>query len=84
MTQTYNTILVETDDRGVATITLNRADKHNALNGDLIAELYDAAEKMATDEAVRIIILTGNGKSFCAGGDLGCTFGRADEDSPGR
>ena len=70
MTQTYNTILVETDDRGVATITLNRADKHNALNGDLIAELYDAAEKMATDEAVRIIILTGNGKSFCAGGDF--------------
>ena len=70
MTQTYQTILVQTDPRGVATVTLNRPDKHNALNGDLIAELTDAAESLALDPAVRIVILTGSGKSFCAGGDF--------------
>ena len=70
MNNTYNTILVETDARGVATLTLNRPDKHNALNGELIAELYDAAEKLAADDDVRIVVLTGAGKSFCAGGDF--------------
>jgi len=70
MTKTYETILLETDARGVATVTLNRPEKHNALNGTLIAELYDVAEKLAVDDAVRIVILTGNGKSFCAGGDF--------------
>ena len=70
MTNTYNTILIETDARGVARLTLNRPDKHNALNGELIAELYDAAEKLAADDDVRIVVLTGAGKSFCAGGDF--------------
>ena len=53
MTTTYETILLETDERGVATVTLNRPDKHNALNGTLIAELADAAEKLAADDKVR-------------------------------
>ena len=70
MTTTYQTIVVETDARGVATVALNRPDKHNALNGTLIAELYDAAQKLAADESVRIVVLTGIGKSFCAGGDF--------------
>jgi|TARA_R110002094_G_scaffold157085_1_gene143540 methylglutaconyl-CoA hydratase len=70
LTNTYKTILVETDARGVATVTLNRPEKHNALNGDLIAELYDTAENLAADEGVRIVVLTGAGKSFCAGGDF--------------
>ncbi len=70
MTTTYETILLETDARGVATVTLNRPDKHNALNGTLIAELYDVAEKLANDDKVRIVVLTGAGKSFCAGGDF--------------
>lgn len=68
MTESHETILVETDARGVATVTLNRPDKHNALNGDLIAELYGAAVKLAADDTVRVVVLTGNGKSFCAGG----------------
>ena len=70
MTTTYETLLVQTDARGVATVTLNRPDKHNALNGTLIDELTDAAGRLATDGAVRIVILTGAGKSFCAGGDF--------------
>ena len=70
MTTSYETILVETDARGVATVTLNRPDKHNALNADLIAELFDAVEDLASEDKVRIVILTGAGKSFCAGGDF--------------
>jgi methylglutaconyl-CoA hydratase len=70
MTTTYETLLIETDARGVATVTLNRPDKHNALNGTLIAELNDAAGRLASDDSVRIVVLTGNGKSFCAGGDF--------------
>lgn len=70
MTTIYETIQLETDVRGVATITLNRPEKHNALNGRLIAELYDAAGRLASDDSVRIVVLTGAGKSFCAGGDF--------------
>ncbi len=70
MTTTYETLLIETDARGVATVTLNRPDKHNSMNGTLIAELHDAAGRLASDDNVRIVILTGNGKSFCSGGDF--------------
>lgn len=63
-------ILIETDDRGVATLTLNRPEKHNALSADLIAGLSDAARRLGRDPAVRVVVLTGTGKSFCAGGDL--------------
>jgi len=70
MTTTYKTIQLTTDTRGVATLTLNRPEKHNALNGTLIAELTEAAEQLAADASVRIVVLTGNGKSFCSGGDF--------------
>ncbi|GAA6200388.1 crotonase/enoyl-CoA hydratase family protein [Aquicoccus sp. SU-CL01552] len=67
----FDTITIETDARGVATLTLNRPDKHNAMSATMIAELTQAAQKLAADAAVRAVILTGAGKSFCAGGDLG-------------
>lgn len=70
MTTTYETLVIETDARGVATVTLNRSEKHNALNGTLIAELDGAAGRLASDDNVRIVVLTGSGKSFCAGGDF--------------
>ena len=67
----YQTITVETDARGVAELTLDRTEKHNALNALMIDELTDAATRLAQDDAVRVVVLQASGKSFCAGGDLG-------------
>jgi methylglutaconyl-CoA hydratase len=67
----WNTISIATDQRGVATLTLNQPDKHNAMSGDMINEISRAAALLGSDETVRVVILTGAGKSFCAGGDLG-------------
>ncbi|WP_415402565.1 crotonase/enoyl-CoA hydratase family protein [Tateyamaria sp. SN3-11] len=63
-------ITLDVDDRGVATLTLNRSDKHNALSAVMLAELTQAAADLGADDAVRVVVLTGAGKSFCAGGDL--------------
>ena len=60
----------EIDDRGVARVTLNRPDKHNALSDQLIDALNSIAVRLGADPKVRAIILTGSGRSFCAGGDL--------------
>ena len=68
---TFETISLQTDPRGVATLTLALPNKHNALAPRMIAELHAAATALAADEAVRAVVLTGAGASFCAGGDLG-------------
>ena len=67
----YEAITLDVDKRGVALITLNRPERHNALNRKMIAELHEVALKLADDDDIRVVVLTGNGKSFCAGGDLG-------------
>ncbi|MCB1390902.1 MAG: crotonase/enoyl-CoA hydratase family protein [Rhodobacteraceae bacterium] len=67
---TWDTITVGTDARGVATLTLNRVERHNAMNAAMIDELAQAAALLAADDAVRVVVLTGAGASFCAGGDL--------------
>ncbi|WP_278920973.1 crotonase/enoyl-CoA hydratase family protein [Pseudophaeobacter profundi] len=67
----YKTVLLETDARGVARLTLNRPEKHNAMSGEMLLEIKAAAAELAADERVRVVVLTGAGKSFCAGGDLG-------------
>src|SRR5213082_3451786 len=54
----------------VATITINRPDNRNALGTDTVKELRQAFDQAKHDEAVRVIILTGAGKVFCAGADL--------------
>ncbi|RBL88427.1 enoyl-CoA hydratase/isomerase family protein [Chitinophaga flava] len=54
----------------IATITLNRPDKRNALNGAMVAELRQAFAAAAADEDVKVIVLKGNGEAFCAGADL--------------
>lgn len=67
----FETIDLSTDARGVATLTLNRAEKHNAMSAQMLADLTDVAGQLGTDPSVRVVVLTGAGKSFCAGGDLG-------------
>jgi len=66
----FETVRIETDARGVATLWLARADKHNALSGLMIDELTMAAAQLGADDAVRVVVLAAEGKSFCAGGDL--------------
>ena len=60
----------EVDGRGVATLWLDRADKHNALSGEMITELHDAVDRLGSDKTVRVVILAARGRTFCAGGDL--------------
>ncbi len=59
-----------TSSKGIATITLNRPDVHNAFNEQVIADLYAAFDRAENDKSIRAVILRGEGKSFCAGGDL--------------
>ncbi len=66
----FETISIAVDDRGVATLTLNRPEKHNSLSAKMIGELTAAAAQLGTDDNVRVVVLTGAGTSFCAGGDL--------------
>jgi 2-(1,2-epoxy-1,2-dihydrophenyl)acetyl-CoA isomerase len=60
---------------GVATITLNRPDVYNALNDEITYELQAALKAVAKDEAVRVVVLTGEGKAFCSGQDLKAASG---------
>ena len=66
-----DTIRIDRDDRGVATLWLTRAEKHNALSRPMMDELTRAAADLGADPAVRVVILAAEGGSFCAGGDLG-------------
>ncbi|MBX3502687.1 MAG: enoyl-CoA hydratase [Alphaproteobacteria bacterium] len=66
----YEQILVETADR-VRTITLNRPDRLNAWTGKMHNELKQAMHEAGADPQVRVIILTGAGRGFCAGADMG-------------
>ena len=62
---------------GVATVLLNRPDKLNALSGEMYHDLAHHFEALGDDDAVRAVILTGAGRAFCAGGDIG-TMGQYD------
>jgi enoyl-CoA hydratase/carnithine racemase len=57
-------------ETGIATLTLNRPDKRNAMSDAMRAEFIDALEQVAADKAIRALVLTGAGKGFCAGGDI--------------
>jgi len=55
---------------GIATLTLNRPDKRNAMSDDMRTEFIHALERVTADKAIRALVLTGAGKGFCAGGDI--------------
>jgi methylglutaconyl-CoA hydratase len=76
----FETLQITQDSRGIATLTLARAEKHNALNAEMISELRHAARLLGDDGSVRVVVLTGTGKSFCAGGDLGWMRAQATHD----
>ncbi|MGE0255767.1 MAG: enoyl-CoA hydratase-related protein [Alphaproteobacteria bacterium] len=65
-----DTLLCTVDARGVATLTLNRPELHNAFDDALIAALHEAFEALRGRDDVRVLVLAGAGKSFCAGADL--------------
>lgn len=67
----FETITLDVDPRGVAMLTLNRPEKHNAMSGQMIDDLTQVAARLDGDAAVRVVVLAGQGRSFCAGGDLG-------------
>lgn len=64
------TVLTEIDDGGIRTITLNRPERLNAINHDLITDLSAALDQANGDHGTRAVILTGAGRAFCAGDDL--------------
>lgn len=71
MTINNDLVLVTIDSRGVATITLNNPDKHNAFDDSIIALLTETFSSLASNAEVRIVVLASNGKNFSAGADLG-------------
>jgi methylglutaconyl-CoA hydratase len=76
-------LITERDAHGSARITLNRPEIHNAFDDQLIAELSAALAALARDDAVRVVVLTGSGRSFSAGADLNwmrrtSTYGEAE------
>jgi enoyl-CoA hydratase/carnithine racemase len=78
---TESLILFDTDDHGVATITLNRPEKYNAFTKDMIDRWGGILEKCETDPKVKVVVLTGAGKAFCTGGDISAQKDRANNDS---
>ena len=66
---TFETILYDVRD-GVATLTMNRPERRNAMTNTMVRETFDALTAAASDESLRLLVLTGSGTSFCPGADL--------------
>ena len=66
---TYKTIIFSKDGK-IARIFFNRPEVHNSFNSTMIKEVDDALEKIKADKSIRVVILSGKGKSFCAGADI--------------
>ncbi len=74
---TYNAILLECDAH-VATIRMNRPEKHNAINSEMSGELIECLDTLEADDDVRVVVLTGAGeKAFCGGADMAEALGTA-------
>lgn len=79
----YSTVIVE-ETGGVVSLTLNRAEKRNAMSAEMLDELTDFAHSVGSDLATRAVILSGAGDVFCAGGDLAWMRAQIDADRAGR
>ena len=76
----FETIKYEVKDK-ILTITLNRPDRLNAFTGQMMNDLISAFDSASNDDEVRVVIVTGEGRGFCAGADLGdgeATFNRVE------
>lgn len=80
----FETIILDVDEDGIANLTLNRSEKHNAMNAKMIEELSIAADHCGKDSRIRAVILRANGRSFCAGGDLQWMRAQAAADRVGK
>src|SRR5262249_60800710 len=74
---TADTLLTDIAPRGVASLTLNRPERGNAYDQPLLAALTAEIARLGTDAAIRVIVLRGAGKHFCAGADIGGARGAA-------
>src|SRR3954451_11186694 len=79
---TFETLLYAVED-GVATVTLNRPDKLNAFNTQMMKDMIDCFDVTDGDDAVRAVIVTGAGRGFCAGADLSAGAQTFDYESRG-
>lgn len=76
--------LLEKIENGVATLTMNRPESLNALSGEMMAGLSEALPRLADDPKVKVIVLTGSGRGFCAGGDVKGMASRNESGTPGK
>ena len=65
-----NIVLTSVNERGIAEVILNRPERNNAYNGNMIIELIKSFESLYKNNSVRIVLIKGNGKHFQAGADL--------------
>src|SRR5712675_656349 len=79
---TFETLLYAVED-GVATVTLNRPEKLNAFNTQMMKDMIAAFDETDRDDAVRVVIVTGAGRAFCAGADLSAGAQTFDYDARG-
>src|SRR6202140_2755694 len=66
-----DSLILESRQDGIATLTLNRPDKLNAINKDLAIALNESLGHITSDKSIHVVVITGAGRAFCAGGDLG-------------
>jgi len=69
-TKTNESLLLREDKDGIATLTLNRPEKRNALTSELIEDLHKALDEIAEDKSIKVVVIAGAGPVFCSGHDL--------------
>ena len=76
---TGDAVLLRQDEAGICTLTLNRAHHYNALSEDLIDALQQSLDAIAADPSVRVVVIAGAGRGFCAGHDLKEMIGHSEQ-----